>query len=274
MKNNKDELCIVKGNSFTLRVTLTRKIINDGNVVDRQLDDDDTNIDDCRLIPCVGRPIPTGWQMDEEETGVILVPIADDLPCGPYGLEVIGHDRYEKKWRFCAKPGEMFIIVPITSQANVPTDKTEETYYNVSCEVGVVELAEKYVSNIRIAIRDCETMLKTAEINETARQTAEEARQAAETSRQATYVKSAAATTLAAGSDATAVITDNILTIGVPKGDKGDIPKLLTAVTFNDLKALRDAGVWRRVFATASRTTRLRPPRRTPSRLATSMTSS
>lgn len=37
-----------------------------------------------------------------------------------------------------------------------------------------------------------------------------------------TYVKSATATTLPEGSEATAVIANNVLTLGIPKGDKGD----------------------------------------------------
>lgn len=175
---------IVRGNDFTLVVSVKRAVLQDSETVLEDFDLSTATDIAVNRVSRLGKKVAMTYTVEGSK---VLIDFDETVPSGMYGIEVTGKTD-GKDWRFYAQPGEAIEIVEPTSEANIPSEDTTEGYYNLTAQAGVVtlpdELLTEAVEKANTATANANKATEDANTAEAKRVEAENARVLAENTRQ------------------------------------------------------------------------------------------
>jgi len=131
---------LVQGNGFTLIVNVTQ-------YTDSIEHKESYDLTDSKWIKAFlmkgtsSYKIEVPCDVDKNNNNILNVYVNEFLPVGYYGLEVIGVTSRDYKWRFKAKPGELFNIVDPTSGYTFPEEEEIEGYISIDATIGIAGLS-------------------------------------------------------------------------------------------------------------------------------------
>lgn len=112
------------------------------------------------VVTTFGKRYPMDYKLIDDNTfSIDLV----GLPVGSYGLEVKCVDNVGLKRRFYAAPNEFVQIVSPTSQADIPTDGTVNSMYDMSITFSLVGAASDALTRAEASVKAADGALATAD---------------------------------------------------------------------------------------------------------------
>lgn len=142
---------IVRGNAFTVIVSVLRAVPGGDGTAKETLDLAECNGIAVRTVSVLGRRVQCTFAVDGNR---LMVDFDGSLSVGRYGLEVTGFYSDGKPWRYFAAPGEFIDIVDPTSQSYTDGSTVQDSY-NVEALVLSETLSAAQVTEMREAAAEC-----------------------------------------------------------------------------------------------------------------------